>query len=266
MNNFLSGLLLACFVLPFSSVATEDNKTGVLPLETFYQGERIEQLRLSPNGKRLVALKNIKEDTLIQLIDLVSGESVYLGKTDNKKYKFAWVRWANDTHLLASFRYGDVRGLNTKTTETRLFSLEAKAGAELVPMVKAVRGGEHQSQFQDDVMKLRFPDDDHFLLGMDREMPGHDSVYKINVKTGKSSLVQRHRSNVASWVVDRQGQVRASRDYNDKTTVSSIRVLRPGQTDWVEAWSWPAFSEDAISMLGFGKDPKDLYISANHEG
>lgn len=266
MHNFLSGLLLACGFLAFSSVAAEDDKAGVLPLETFYQGERIEQLRLSPDGKRLVALKNIKEDTLIQLIDLVSGESVYLGKTDNKKYRFAWVRWANNTHLLASFRYGDVRGLNTKTTETRLFSIEAKEGAELVPMVKAVRKGEHQSQFQDDVMKLRFPDDDHFLLGLDREMAGHDTIYQVNVKTGKASVVQRHKTNVASWVVDRQGQARASVDYNAKTTESSVRVLRPGQTEWVDAWRWPAFSEQAISLLGFGKDPKDLYISANHEG
>lgn len=266
MNNFLSGLILACCVLPFSSAAAEDNKTGVLPLETFYQGERIEQLRLSPNGKRLIALKNIKEDTLIQLIDLISGESVYLAKTDNKKFRFAWVRWANDTHLLASFRYGDVRGLGVKTTETRLFSMEAKVGAELVPMVKAVRSGEHQSQFQDDVIKLRFPDDDHFLLGLDREMAGHDTVYQVNVKTGKASIVQRQRSNVRSWLVDRQGQVRASTDYDEKTTESSVRLLRPGQTDWVEAWRWPAFSEQAISILGFGKDPKDMYISANHEG
>lgn len=266
MKNFLSGLILACCVLPFSTLATGNNKAGVLPLESFYQGERIEQLRLSPDGKRLVALKNIKEDTLIQLIDLVSGESVYLGKTDNKKYRFAWVRWANNTHLLTSFRYGDVRGLATKTNETRLFSLEAKAGAELVPMVKAPRGGEHQSQFQDDVIKLRFPDDDHFLLGLDREMAGRDTIYQVNVKTGKASVVQRYKNNVRSWLVDRQGQVRASTDYNDKTTESSVRILRPGQTEWVEAWRWPAFSEQAISMLGFGKDPKDLYISANHEG
>ena len=266
MTHFLFGLILASGVLAFSSVAAENNKAGVLPLETFYQGERIEQLRLSPDGKRLVALKNIKEDTLIQLIDLISGESVYLGKTDNKKYRFAWVRWANNTHLLASFRYGDVRGMGTKTNETRLFSLEAKEGAQLVPMVKAVRKGEHQSQFQDDVMKLRSPDDDHFLLGLDREIAGHDTVYQVNVKTGKASVLQRQRSNVRTWVVDRQGQVRASTDYNDRTTESSVRVLRPGQTEWVEAWRWPAFSEQAISILGFGKDPKDLYISANHEG
>ncbi len=266
MKNFLSGLLLACSVFPFTFVAAETKSSGVLPLETFYQGERIEQLRLSPDGKRLVALKNIKEDTLVQLIDLESGESVYLAKTDNKKFRFAWVKWANNTHLLASFRYGDVRGLGVKTTETRLFSMEAKAGAELVPMVKAVRGGEHQSQFQDDVIKLRFPDDDHFLLGLDREMAGHDTVYQVNVKTGKASVVQRQRSNVRSWLVDRQGQVRASTDYNEKTTESSVRVLRPGQSEWVEAWRWPAFSEQAVSILGFGKDPKDMYISANHEG
>ena len=36
MHNFLSGLLLASGVLAFFSVAAEDNKAGVLPLETFY--------------------------------------------------------------------------------------------------------------------------------------------------------------------------------------------------------------------------------------
>jgi hypothetical protein len=126
MNNFLSGVLLACCVLSFSSIAAEPDKVGVLPLETFYQGERIEQLQLSPDGKRLVALKNIKDDTLIQLIDLISGESVYLGKTDNKKYRFAWVRWANNTHLLASFRYGDVRGWERKPMKPACFHWKPK--------------------------------------------------------------------------------------------------------------------------------------------
>ncbi|MCA1931673.1 S9 family peptidase [Rheinheimera sp.] len=266
MHHIFVGLILACCALPLSPAVAQQSQGAVLPLEMFYQGERIEQLKLSPNGKRLVALKNIKEDTLIQLIDLTSGESIYLAKTDNKKFRFAWVRWANDTHLLASFRYGDVRGLGIKTNETRLFSIEAKAGAELVPMVKAPREGEHQSQFQDDVIKMRFPDDDHFLLGLDKEMAGHDTVYQVNVKTGKTRVVQRYKSNVTSWLVDRQGQIRASVNYDEKTTESSIRILRPGQSDWLDAWRWPAFSEQAVSILGFGKDPKDMYISANHEG
>jgi len=266
MNNLLSALLLACFVLPFFSVATENTQAAVLPLEMFYQGERIKQLRLSPDGKRLVALKNIKEDTLIQLIDLTSGESIYLAKTDNKKYKFAWASWANNSHLLISFRFGDVRGMGTKTHETRLFSMEAKAGAELIPMVKAAKEGEHQPQFQDDVIKLRYPDDDHFILGLDRVMQGHDSLYQVNVKTGKAKLIQKHKSKVSGWKLDRQGQVRASVDYDEETTESSVRLLRPGQKEWIEAWRWPAFSEQAVSILGFGKDPKDMYISANHEG
>lgn len=270
-NHFLS-LALCVVLLPFFA-ASDINSTTVtatqrqpLPLDSFYRGERIEQLRLSPDGKRLIAMKNVNEDTLIQLIDLASGESIYLAKTDNKKYKFAWINWANNSHLLVSFRFGDIRGLSTKTHETRLFSIEAKAGAELVPMVKPTKEGEYQSQFQDDVMKLRFPDDDHFILGLDRVMPGHDSLYQVNVKTGKATLFQKHRTAISSWVLDRQGLPRAGVNYDEKTTEYSVRLLRPGESEWFEAWRWPAFAEQRVSILGFGKNPKDLYISANHQG
>jgi lipopolysaccharide export system protein LptC len=71
MNKLLASFALVLCVLPFYSSANNDTKQSVLPLEMFYQGERIERLRLSPNGKRLVALKNVKEDTLVQVIDLV---------------------------------------------------------------------------------------------------------------------------------------------------------------------------------------------------
>ncbi|RVT46452.1 S9 family peptidase [Rheinheimera sediminis] len=270
MKFSLALAILLSATLPMLSLAAETTKAEPLPLETFYRGERIEQLSLSPNGKRLIALKNLKEFTAIQLIDLESGQTVYLAKTDNKKYRFAWVRWANNSHLLVSFRFGAVRsvglGRAAKTHETRLFAMEAKAGAEFMPMVKPATADEYQSQFQDDVVKFRFPDDDHFLLGLDRQMAGHDSLYKINVKTGNASLVKKYRINVKSWVVDRQGEPRASVGYDDKSTETSIRVLPPGTESWQELARWPAFSDKAISILGFGKDPKDLYITAVHQG
>ncbi|WP_233280351.1 hypothetical protein [Rheinheimera mangrovi] len=194
MKFSMALVMFLSVTLPMISLAAEITKTAPLPLETFYRGERIEQLSLSPNGKRLIALKNLKEFTAIQLIDIESGQTVYLAKTDNKKYRFAWVRWANNSHVLVSFRFGAVRsvgiGRGAKTHETRLFAMEAKAGAEFIPMVKPAKEGEYQSQFQDDVVKFRFPDDDHFLLGLDRQMAGHDSLYKINVKTGDASMIK----------------------------------------------------------------------------
>ena len=257
--------LLVCSFFSIQLMAQGD-KAAVLPLETFYHGERLDQVRLSPDGSKLIALRHVKDDTLLQLIDLVSGDAVYLARTDNIKYKIGWVRWANNSHLLLSFRFGGVRGMGVKTHETRLFSMEAKEGAEIIPMVARTQKDEHQSQFQDDVIKIGFPDQDHFLLSLDREVAGQDNVYQVNVKTGKMKLQHKHKPGINSWMVDRQGVVRVGLGYDEKNVEYKIRLLPPGSEDWVTAWQWPAFSEQAVSVLGFGKDPKDLYIRANHEG
>lgn len=66
-----------------------------------------------------------------------------------------------------------------------------------------------RSQLQDNVISFLPDDPGHILSGVDREMPGHQSVYKVNVYNGKLQRVQKYRTSVSSWIADQQGNIKA---------------------------------------------------------
>lgn len=54
--------------------------------------------------------------------------------------------------------------------------------------------------------------------------------------------------------------------YHHSENMQRVHVKRPADGKWLELWEHEMFSEDNIRPLGFGKDPKDLYIRAYHNG
>ncbi|WP_233078195.1 alpha/beta hydrolase family protein [Rheinheimera soli] len=250
------------FFIPKAFAESETKPT----LETFYQSPLLQKLSLSPDGSKLVALRNVGQETFVQIIDLNTDKSILLSKTDNIKFRYAWVEWANNSHLLVSLRFTAVRAGGIRTNETRLYSLEAKEGAELVQMAKDRRDARFTSQFQDNVIKLRYPDDNHFLLSIDRDLQGHDSVYQVHVQTGEMRLLQQAQRSVRNWLVDRQGEVRVGFGFKAGNAEHSIRIKPPGKEQWLTAWKNTVLDEPGMAVLGFGKEAKDLYVAADHQG
>ena len=97
----LLALVLTCAIAPLQA-AEPSKKHTPLPLEVFYNDASVQDVELSPDGTHLLALKNIDGDTVVMVLEIATGKVFYPTKTDNKQYKFNWVRWANDDRLLMS--------------------------------------------------------------------------------------------------------------------------------------------------------------------
>ena len=237
-----------------------------LPLETFYKGELVEDIELSPDGTHLLALKNVGPDTVVMVLNIATGETFYPTKTDNKQFKFNWVTWANNDRILMSLRF-DSRMLNgVKYMQTRLLATDAKKPGKMITLVKPDDDADWVSQFQDNVISYLPDDPEHILLSVDREMPLHQTVYKANVYTGKLKRVKKHSSSVRSWYADRAGNVRVGEHYNDKTRTVTYKILDAATDKWVTAWEYVVFDQPDIDIAGFGHNPNDLYIFADHNG
>lgn len=265
---------LAASGLATAAVASDKatKKIELLPLEDFYADPLISGVSLSPDGRHLLGLKNIKGESLVMVYDLEKGSAFYPIKSDNKKFKFNWVSWANNERILLSIRFNDRGGLNLHSSmrfsETRLLSMDALKPSEMVnlyrPDKELARRG-FVSQFQDNVISYLPDDPEHILVSVDRDTPLHQSVYKVDVYTGVMSMVKRGLSNV-SWMADRQGVVRLGEDFDDKTRTDTIRVLDPKTNEWVDAWSYVQFKDPGIIPLGFGNSPNELYLLADKDG
>jgi dipeptidyl aminopeptidase/acylaminoacyl peptidase len=241
------------------------------PLHYFYRDAVLDDIELSPDGTHLLALKNIEGNTAILVYEISTGKVFYPVKTDNKKFKFNWVRWANNDRLLLSVGFSTNRGMLTKLQfdETRLLAANAKKPSKLMTLVKpddeALEMG-WVSQFQDNIISMLPDDPEHILISVDRVTPGHQTVYKANVNTGRLTRVQKQKSSVRSWLADRQGNVRVGIGYDDRERRRTIKVLDQNTKKWVEAWSYINFDEPSISPVGFGNNPNELYLFADHEG
>ncbi|WP_062057569.1 alpha/beta hydrolase family protein [Cellvibrio sp. OA-2007] len=259
-------LVLTCAVQSLSATESAKKHTQ-LPLEVFYKGELVEDIELSPDGTHLLALKNVGGDTVLMVLEIATGKVFYPTKTDNKQFKFNWVAWANNDRILMSLRFDSRLRNGVKYMQTRLLATDAKKPGKMITLVKPDDDANGWvSQFQDNIISYLPDDPDHILLSVDREMPLHQTVYKANVYTGKLKKIKKHSSTVRSWYADRAGNVRVGQHYDDKKRKVSYKVLDSATNKWVVAWEYIVFDEPEINIAGFGHNPNELYIFADHEG
>jgi dipeptidyl aminopeptidase/acylaminoacyl peptidase len=262
-------LLGGALVLALGSLAAIAEPASThkpLPLEVFYKDALIEDIELSPDGTHLLALKNVKGDTVVMVMNIATGDVFYPAKTDNKQFKFNWVTWGNNDRLLMSLRFDSRMYNGVKYMQTRLLAADAKKTSKMITLVKPDDDANWVSQFQDNIISMTPEDPDHVLLSVDREVPLHQTVYKANINTGRLSRVKKHSTSVRSWFANREGTVRVGEHYDDRRRKVTYKVLPPGSKDWVVAWEYVVLDEPDIHIAGFGNNPNELFIFADHEG
>ncbi|MFC1838744.1 alpha/beta hydrolase family protein [Thermodesulfobacteriota bacterium] len=227
-------------------------------------------VRISPDGKKIIYAQNVKESTVLVSHNLGAGKVTPLAVADNEKLKFRFALWANNDTVLFSIVIPDYRS-GVPTMETRLMVRKADASEDMAALVKSgmLRTGnqDYFSQFQDNIISLLQDDPEHILMGIDLEKPGLDTVYKVNLNTRKMKKVQPYKEDVRDWSADQQGRIRVGTKFNPFTTSLSILIYDLDKKEWKEAWKTKVLSEvPPVTPIGFGKDPEILYVRADHNG
>lgn len=239
------------------------------PIEHFAALPLLSQLTLSPDGQTLAALmSNGSKTYLVTRPTAGSATPKPLLTTDNKTHHFNWIRWVNNDRVVISLRFASRRDF-VDTVETRLVSIAAQGGE----LVNLVRAGVSESQFggqvgqvrqiQDRVVDWLPADGQHLLLALTE--PGSDApgVYKVNVSNGKRALVKLPERHVTHWMTDAQGRVRVGVLHDEGT--SQVRVASVDGKTWRTLWTFKS-GGDEVWPMGFGQDPDELYVRADHGG
>ena len=263
---------LCALLLLFPSLSFGLSDSSVIPLEAFAGLPAVDSMKFSPSGKYLAVLRNEDGKTYLTT-QLPSGADPHVVvSSDNSEYFVRWYEWVNDERLLVGIRFGASRG-RTETVETRLIGVnrDGTHGNELVsPRPQNIFGGDHYSQFQDQVIGYLPDDPKHVLVSLDRYNRNIPDVYRLDVYSGSRSLIQANPGNaegigaVRSWFADRQGRVRVGVGMFDKTMRITVREANSDQ--WHELAEYDRTKERGIVPLGFDEDPNILYVRAVHQG
>jgi dipeptidyl aminopeptidase/acylaminoacyl peptidase len=219
-----------------------------LPLEAFARLPAIQSVMLSPDGDRFAAVLNRGDESVLVTRDVKGGAPVVIGTFDNRLHHLGAVRWVSNERLMVRIYHlqahgEDIAGVNSllwlvsfdNTDPVRLWSNFA--------LLDVLPGGRH------------------VLVEDDKLAP---EVHRLDVRTGGSRLVQAGRTEVEDWVVDQAHRVRIG-IRRDRSSVRIVERSAEG-ADWRALWEFELLSGKEIWPLGFGRDPQQLYVQAEHEG
>lgn len=237
-----------------------------LPVSAFASLPAIKQVKLSPNGKSIASIVRSTIDnktvSVLTLLDLKTNQTQSLLHTDNSKFTFGWIRWANNHQILISSNFPDYRD-TTQTLETRLLVLnvDTKEVRNVWPK-DLINGFEFTPQLQNIIVDMLPDDEHHILMELDGVIKNSTKIYKVSLNKVKVKAIQRSKQYGRNWMVDRQENVRIITHLKD-TTYQILHRFNDEQ-DWSPLWEFEVFSDEAVRPLGFDQDANTLYMQALH--
>jgi dienelactone hydrolase len=263
------GLSLAAAAQTASPPAGEATPTVPprLPLASFARLPLLSHVALSPDGQQIAALLNLADRTALIARPVAGQKPRTLLASDNKKFQFNWARWANNERLLVSIRFASRRDF-VGTVETRLLSIKADDGSLLnlvrsEPGSGSLAGAVRVQQVQDRVIDWMPEDGRHVLLQLGSPENPLPAVYKVDINSGERRMVKTPERHVYHWFSDAQHRVRVAVRVDEG--VYEVRASDPDGGNWRTLWTFESLA-DTVWPLGFGLDPQELFVSADHEG
>ena len=234
-----------------------------LPVEAYGNLPVAQQMKLSPNGNLIAFIRNHEGSSYVGVIDRIKMTTKFVSNTDNEKYKIGWFRWANNDTLLISAHY-PVHRMLRKYIKAKLYKINLNGDYNL-RYVTRPKGNEREGQFQNTIIDI-LPDEPNFILmEVDYKKANAPDVYKINLdKKNTRSRIVRGREDIHHWMTDQQHRVRLGFG-RDKTRIF-YSLLNLQTQKWQRIWDYEIFDAPDITPLGFGLNPNELYIRADHEG
>ncbi|GAA4874608.1 S9 family peptidase [Ferrimonas pelagia] len=198
------------------------------------------------------------------VIDLNTGQGESLAYADNLKTTLDWYAWANDETIL--FGVGTTRhqrGVKYSVTRLQVMTLGKDDEPRNAIRLRNIQGSQ-LPQLADGVISLLPDEPDHILINLALDVANHPSVYKLDLNSGRVHRVLRAKSDIYTWVADRQGRIRIGLGRSD--TEMFVRLYDEGGDNYRILWEYELFNAPEIDVLGFDLNPNILYLRAEHEG
>lgn len=243
--------------------------TGKLPVEAFSTLPKNRDVQISPDGKKIIYFQNVKDKTVLVSFNIETGKVSKVFIVDNIKLKFRSALWANNDTVLFSIMAPANDLFGNPTYQSTLCMRKADASEDFREIIKPrnLRVRQHY-RYSGGILSLLSNDPGHILMAIDDDKAGHDTVYKINIYTSETSVVQPNMENVSEWVVDQQDRLRAGIKYIYNTSYS-ILIYDLAEKTWNEIFKTeiePDKKYNVPKPIGFGADPNILYLRADHNG
>jgi dipeptidyl aminopeptidase/acylaminoacyl peptidase len=226
---------------------SETSLPDLIPREVLFGNPEKAQPRLSPDGERLAYLAPM--DGVLNVWVGPAGSPVggeyYKPVTKDCMRGIRIYFWAEDNeHIVYLQDAGGNEDWRIYATEP-----ETQETRDLTPF--------EEVQAQLLAKNKRFPDT--LLVGLNKENPQVHDVYRLSISSGDLELVARNPGNVASWVADRDFQVRGALEATPEGGFDLL-FRETEEAGWRTLVNWGP--EDALNSgpVGFSDNGTRMYL------
>ena len=103
--------------------------------------------------------------------------------------------------------------------------------------------------------------EDHILIMMNKEDATAFDLYKLNVKTGETTLVAKNPGNIQGWLADNDGQIRMALESDG---VVGTVLYRDSEDEPFRPFI-KLEAGDTVSPIAFSKDNQSVYAISNKD-
>lgn len=260
MKRFLLVISLLCSLAPLAlSAATTPT------IEDFARLPAVSAPTISPDGQQVAYVITHDDMPVIITKHLYKPDEKFIGLIPLRDIQLSWYDWVNNDRLIVGVRMAVKRPRVGLVNLTRLLAID-KTGNN--PVFFDMEPNSWGYFLQHPTMVHRLPDDpEHVLLTLD-EADGHwamPKVHKVNVYTGKKTLVEANRSAFAHFVADNAGHLRIGMKAREKGKVASIHYRETEDSPWKLLQREERLSDKLMYPVRFDYRDNNILLFASHE-
>lgn len=217
-------------------------KPGELPLELFFRNPVARDVVVSPDGQWLASLQPYKGRMNVFVKKLSDVEWVNITKIEDRD--IASLQWKNQTLLFTKDFGGD--------ENFHLFAVE-KDGQnlrELTPYANT------RVQMVDDLESIS---NEEVIISHNQRDPQYFDVYRLNIKTGTSTLLLENKESLTGFMVDNKGILRFAMGTNGADRTFFYRKDEKSPFKKILSLNF----KDQLNPISFDKKNKNIYALSN---
>jgi dipeptidyl aminopeptidase/acylaminoacyl peptidase len=227
------------------------------PVDAFGRLPNLAEPKLSPDGKHLAVIRQLRGRPAAVIYDLEATEKVDPKVVSDNDGIIYDVDWAKNDRLLITINMNQKAAGDTKVQSWyRTISVDTNGANMVLLFGNSVWRDLNYSAAQVADYNLGDPDS----IFMPLYAPAADdmalSLYRVNVHTGDASRVMTGSTNTDDWIMDGNGHVVGREDETKHPLVDHLKILRGD--DWNEIGSYDATGGQGSGVIGLSLDGKSL--------
>ena len=261
MNNKKIALLLlaSSMQIGFSQAQTKavaakpaEKTTPLIPRELFFDNPEVSGSQLSPDGKKISFLK-ANHGIMNIWVKTIDEPFAKARPITNSSEPMSSYFWTYDGKYIL---YEEAKGGNENYN---IYAVDPFAKADLKTGVPVARNITPNDNVRAEIMNVSKKNPDILWVGLnDRDPKWHD-LYKLEISTGKLTLLEKNVDRLAGWLFDWDENVRlASRSPEDGST----EILRKN-ADGTYTKIYDCGVLESCGPAGFTKDNSKVYLETN---